>query len=219
MELLMDDRESEIRREWVKEHYPKLNPTTTHLEVGDYHYILKDGTRVVFEYKTGKDFLSSITDTRLHNQVYALATTYDWHFIMVCVKSWNEVFNYFKYRAGVEYDMDTVIGAIASFNTKTTVIVMNNLNNCFDMMLRQARKIEKEKVLAPKTPRKDKNPAVNYLMGLHGISDETVKSIIDEFNPTSLQDLLHLTKEDLMSIDGIANKKSEMILGKIHGET
>ena len=219
MELLMDNRELLHRLDWVKENYPQLNPQVTTLLVGDYHYILKDGRKVVFEYKTGADFLKSIRDGHLHNQVYDLATTYDWHFIMVCVKSWSQLFKELYYKAGVEYDMNDVMGAIASFNRFTTVIVMNSRRECFDMMLRQARKIEQDKLLVPKTPRKDRNPAVNYLMGLHGMGDETVKSIVDAFNPTSLQDLLELTKEDLISIDGIADKKSETILRQIQGET
>ena len=219
MELLMDDRELKQRLIWVQDNYPQLKPEITHLEVGDYHYILKDGRKVVFEYKTGADFLKSIRDGHLHNQVYDMATTYDWHFIMVCVGSWNQLFKELYYRAGVEYDMDDVMGAIASFNRFTTVIVMHTRRECFDMMLRQARKIEQDKLLAPKTPKKNKNSAVNYLLGLHQMGDETVKSIIDAFNPTSLQDLLDLTKEDLVSINGIGNKKATMILENIRGET
>ena len=219
MELLMDDREMKKRLIWVQDNYPQLNPSITHLDVGDYHYLLKDGRRVIFEYKTGADFLKSIRDGHLHNQVYDLATTCDWHFIMVCVGSWNQLFKELYYRAGVEYDISDVMGAIASFNRFTTVIVMHSRRDCFDMMLRQARKIEQDRLLAPKTPKKSKNPAVNYLLGLHGVSDETVKNIMDAFKPTSLQDLLNLTKEDLVSIDGIGTKRSEMILQNIRGET
>lgn len=205
------------RLDWVKDNYPTLNPTITHLDVGDYHYILKDGREVVFEYKTGADFLKSIRDGHLHNQVYDLATNFDWHFIMVCVGSWNQLFKELYYRAGVEYDMGDVMGAIASFNRFTTVIVMHNRRECFDMMLKQAQKIEKNKLLAPRHPRKDVNPAVNYLLGLHRMGDETVESIVTQFDVSSLQDLLDLTQEDLISINGIGKKRANTIMHGIRG--
>ena len=218
MKLLMDDRELKNRLTWAKDKYPQLEPQVVRLEVGDYHYVLDDGRRVVFEYKTGSDFVKSMQNGHLHNQVYDMATNYDYTFIMVQVDNWNRLFDELWYRAGVSVDMNDIMGAIASFNLHTTVIVMSNRRDCFDMMLRQAVKVEQDKLLTPKLPKKTKNSAVNYLMTLHGLSDKTVKSIVDAFNPSCLQDLLDLTVEDIVSVDGIGKIRGEKIVEQIRGE-
>ena len=214
--LLMDDREKKSRLVWVQDNYPQLDAEITHLDCGDYHYLTDAGERVVFEYKTGMDFLSSIRNNHLHNQVYEMCTRFDNQFVMVTVASWNELFKKAWYTAHVDFCLNDVMGAIASLNRFTTVIVMPTLKDSFDMMLRQAKKIDQDKLLAPRrNGRKSKNPAVNYLMSIHGLSDNTVKDIYLQFKPRNLEDLLGLTREDLVSINGIGEKKAEMILAGI----
>ena len=219
VKLYMDANEKKKSRLlWVQDNYHLLDPEIVHLDYGDYHYISDLGDKVVFEYKTGKDFLSSIRNNHLQNQVYEMATHYDHQFVMVNVASWNELFKEMWYKLHQDWNMNDVMGAIASLNRYTTVIVMPSMAECFDMMYKQAVKIDDDKMLSPRHPKKSKNPAVNYLMGIHGLSNKTVKNIYLQFKPRALQDLLDLTHEDLVSVEGIGSKKAEMILAGIRGE-
>lgn len=214
MQLFIDDREMTNRQKWVQKEYSHLDPIVKHLDYGDYHYVTDDVT-VVFEYKTGIDFLKSIRDSHLHNQVYEMCTHYNYTFIMVAVKNWNPLFRELWYKYHVDYDMNDVIGAIARYNCNTTVIERETRKDAFDMMLRQARKIAEEQPLCYKFGKKTRNSALNYLNSIHGMNVKTTSKIVNQLNLKTLSDLQDLTLNDLISVDGVGRKKGQTILENI----
>ena len=215
MKLFIDDREKRGRQKWVQREYSHLDPVVKHLDYGDYHYVTDEGLTVVFEYKTGVDFLKSIRDGHLHNQVYEMCTHYDYTFIMVAVPNWDSLFKEMWYKYHVDYDMNDVMGAIARFNCNTTVIERKSRKEAFDMMLRQARKISEEQPLCYKFGKKERNSALNYLNSIYGMNVKTTSRIVNQLNLRTLQDLQDLTIEDLVSVDKIGRKKAETILENI----
>ena len=71
--VVIDNREKD-RIEFAKEQYAPFNPIVRQLQYGDYIFKGHNGVRVCFEFKTGSDFLTSIShdSNHLHNQVYGM---------------------------------------------------------------------------------------------------------------------------------------------------
>ena len=215
MQLTIDSRE-QGRIKTATQYYTEQGLTVEIQEeqVGD--YIFND--KVVFEFKTIADFVSSIQSGRVFNQAINQAETYDYHYVIIqgdeharakalaMSKHYREV-TYFQY-----------LGAIASLNRYTTVIESYSpfINEAYYRMLITAKKCLQDKPIVRKFPRKDKNTAFNFLChDVYGINWKKAKAIVDTLNLHSKKDLDQLTKKDLISVDGIADKTAETILKAI----
>ena len=66
--------------------------------------------------------------------------------------------------------------------------------------------------------KKVNNPVVNYLNSIKGVNLKTSKLICGELKLNCLNDLLKISKDDLISIKGIGENKSELILKAIKGD-
>jgi ERCC4-type nuclease len=184
------------------------------LEIGDYIF---DG-KVVFEFKTIPDFISSIQDNRVFNEAINQAETFDYHYVIIqgdehtrakaiaMSKHYREV-SYYGY-----------LGAIASLNRYTTVIESYNPNiiEAYYRMQVQAKKCLQNKPIVKKFPKKHKNTAFNFLChDVYGINWKKAQNIVDTLNLHTKKDLDRLTLEDLTSVEGIAEKTAEKILKAI----
>lgn len=218
MRVTIDVREKD-RIKSATQYYEEqgLEVSVEELEIGD--YIFSDGNnKVVFEFKLISDFISSIQDNRVFNQSINMAENYDYAFVMIhgdlhtrskCIamsRNYREV-NLFQY-----------IGAISSLNRYVTVLQCYSpfINESYYTMMKQAQKCLQNKPIVKKFPRKDKNTAFNFLChDVYGINWKKAKAIVDTLNLHSKKDLDQLTKEDLISVDGIADKTAETILKAI----
>ncbi|WP_296785619.1 ERCC4 domain-containing protein, partial [uncultured Methanobrevibacter sp.] len=194
-----------------------LEVSVEELEIGD--YIFSDGNNeVVFEFKLTSDFISSIQDNRVFNQSINMAENYDYAFVMIhgdlhtrskCIamsRNYREV-NLFQY-----------IGAISSLNRYVTVLQCYSpfINESYYTMMKQAQKCLQNKPIVKKFPRKDKNVCFNWLCYCnYGINAKKATAIIETLELHTLSDLQNLTKEQLLSVDGIADKTAEKILKAI----
>ena len=155
---------------------------------------------------------------KIFNQAINQAETYDYHYVIIqgddhtrakalaMSRNYREV-TYFQY-----------LGALASLNRYTTVIESYSpfINEAYYRMLITAKKCLQNKPIVKKFPRKDKNTAFNFLChDVYGINWKKAKAIVDTLNLHSKKDLDQLTKEDLISVDGIADKTAETILKAI----
>ena len=215
MKVTIDTREQN-RIKTATEYYKQqgLEVEVKELETGDYLF----DNKVVFEFKTIADYVSSIQDNRVVNEAINQAENYDYHYVIIqgdeatrakCLamsRNFQEV-TYFQY-----------LGAIASLNRYTTVIESYSpfINEAYYRMLITAKKCLQNKPIVKKFPRKDKNTAFNFLChDVYGINWKKAKAIVDTLNLHSKKDLDQLTKEDLISVDGIADKTAETILKAI----
>ena len=218
MIVKIDTREQD-RIKTATEYYKKqgLEVTVEELEIGD--YIFTDGhDEVVFEFKTIADFVSSIQNNKIFNQAISQAENYNHHYVIIqgnestrakCIamsRHYQEV-NYYQY-----------LGAIASLNRYTTVIESYSpyIDEAYYRMLIQAKKCLQNKPIVKRFPKKDKNPAFNFLChDVYGINWKKAKTIVETLNLHTKKDLDQLTKEKLTQIDGIADKTAEKILKAI----
>ena len=218
MKVQIDVREKD-RIKSATQYYEEqgLEVTVEELEIGD--YIFSDGNNeVVFEFKLTSDFIASIQDNRVFNQSINMAENYDYAFIMIhgdlhtrskCIamsRNYREV-NLFQY-----------IGAISSLNRYVTVLQCYSpfINESYYTMMKQAQKCLQNKPIIKKFPRKDKNPAFNFLChDIYGINWKKAQLITDKYHLESLTDLMKLTKDDLMEIEGIGENTAMKILEAI----
>ena len=215
MQLTIDSRE-QSRIQSATEYYKQQGLTVEVKEeqVGD--YIFDD--KVVFEFKTIPDFVSSIQNGRVFNQAINQSETYDYHYVTIqgddhtrakalaMSRNYREV-TYFQY-----------LGALASLNRYTTVIESYSpfINEAYYRMLITAKKCLQNKPIVKKFPRKDKNPAFNYLCYcIYGVSAKRAKDIVYTCHLKTMEDLFNLTHQDLVKIDGIGDNLADKILTSI----
>ena len=220
MQVIVDSREKD-RVKSASEYFTKqgLDVSVKELPIGD--YIFTDGeNEVVFEFKEVNDFITSINDGRVFNQAVSMAENYNYHFVVIrgtlserakylaITKNYHPV-NIFQYH-----------GVIASLNRYTTVIESYSpyIDEAFYCMMIQAEKCLQNRPIVRKFPRKHKNPALNYLTYcIYGLNYKRAKLIVDTCNLHSLNDLMGLTPEILMEIDGVGENTTKKIISSIHG--
>lgn len=215
--VLVDDRENK-RIDYAMEQYAPLNPLKCHLDIGDYIFVGNNGIKVVWEYKTGSDFLNSINSetNHLHNQVYEMTREFDYTFVIVQSMDLVQEVDELYYSSGVSMSLPQINGAIADYCVESTVLNVQTQYQAFDLMMRVAGKIIKQKPLRYKYGKKSTNSALNYLSAIKGL-DSRAEIICRTLNLKSLNDLMRLNKDRLLDVKGVGDKLADKILGELHG--
>lgn len=215
MKLQISDKEQN-RITTATEYYTQqgLDVELSNLEIGD--YIFND--KVVFEFKTISDFIASIQDNRVFNEAINQAENYDYHFVIIQGDEHSRAKALAMSRNYQEITYFCYLGAIASLNRYTTVIESYSpfINEAYYRMLITAKKCLQNKPIVKKYPRKHKNAAFNYLTYcVYGVSAKRARDIVYHCQLDTLEDLLNLTHEQLITIDGIGPKLADKILKAI----
>lgn len=212
--VTIDSREKE-RIPYAKRFFDKYEPIAVELETGD--FIFDNGDEeVCFEYKTMKDFIGSVSDGRIFEQVKRMNDEFDWSFIVIegtieDLQRENKR-RMLQQNTGRPFSLSQFYGAIARLNCYTTVVQCHNQAQAFNYMEKQMLKIFDDAPLSKHFKNDADNPALNYLNCINGIGFKTGKLIVGEFNIKSLNDLLTVVEnEDLTSINGIGKKTEEII--------
>ena len=218
----IDSRE-QTRISYAKRFFDKYEPIAVELETGDYMFENRDTDEcVIFEYKTMKDFIGSVSDGRIFEQVKRMNDEFDWSFIVIegtiqdLLRENNR--RILQKNTGRPFSLAQFYGAIAKLNCYTTVVQCHNQAQAFNYMEKQMLKIFDDAPLSKHFKNDGDNPALNYLNCIHGIGFKTGKLIVNEFNIKSLTDLLAVVgNEDLTSINGIGKKTEEILKKSIIG--
>lgn len=225
--LKIDSREQK-RIESAKDYFTPFadieQVTVEQLENGDYIFTNK-GLTCGFEYKTSTDFLSSILNKRVFKECIGLRETVDYPFLII---EGNIPYakNKLYYSAQQTITNEQIQGAIYRLRCILPVIIVENPlvpddkkdddleALCFHEMYNQQKK-----GCDGKTPYykelcadKHKNPAISLLMMENGLSLKLAEQIAETLNINTQNEYLQLTKEDLLSVDGIGEKKASRIL-------
>ena len=217
MIVQIDAREKD-RVQSATKYYEKqgLEVEVCELEVGDYLF----DNKVCFELKMMNDFIKSIQDHRVFNQSIDMAENFDYNFVIIVGDESSRA----KYLAITRnYRPVTVhqyLGAIASINRYVTVVESYSdfIEEAYYRMLIQAKKCLQNKPIVRKFPRKHKNASLNFLCYcIYGLNYKRAKLIVDTYNLESLDDLMKLTIDDLLLIEGVGENTAKKIWGAIHG--
>lgn len=178
-------------------------------------YIFMSGNKSVgFEFKEIKDFVSSVSNGKIFRQV----TESDTDYTFVMISSYRDLSNaLFVHNTYAKKPMHSVVGAIARLNTLCDGVWIENtpiFTNCFNKMMVQAEKCFNTKHYSSKMEvRKTGDSAViNYLFSIKGVSNITALRICGNLGLRTLEDLLEVNKESLVSIDGIGGKTADKIM-------
>ena len=219
MLIQISDKEQNRKKE-ATTYYESQGHTVevTNLEIGDYIF----DHQVVFEFKTTADFVASIQDNRVFNEAINQAENYDYHYVIIQGDDHSRAKAISMSRHYQEVSYFGYLGAIASLNRYTTVIESYSpfINEAFYRMMITAKKALQNKPIVRKFPRKNKNPAMNYLCYcVYGLNHKRASDIVTSLELQTLEDLLYLDHDKLTSIDGIGPKLADRIITTISNDT
>ena len=219
MLIQISDKEQNRKKE-ATTYYESQGHTVevTNLEIGDYIF----DHQVVFEFKTTADFVASIQDNRVFNEAINQAENYDYHYVIIQGDDHSRAKAISMSRHYQEVSYFGYLGAIASLNRYTTVIESYSpfINEAYYRMMITAKKALQNKPIVRKFPRKNKNPAMNYLCYcVYGLNHKRASDIVTSLELQTLEDLLYLDHDKLTSIDGIGPKLADRIITTISNDT
>lgn len=142
---------------------------------------------------------------------------FDYTFLIIQCADMNKLLNDRYYKSGQDISISQVDGAIAEYSTVSTVLFAQTKYQAFDLMMRVAGKIIQGRPFKYAYGKKSPNYALNRLSAMQGI-DKYAEIICKELNLRTEYDLLTMTKEELLTIDGIGDRKADLILKNIGGE-
>ena len=204
--IIVDSRETKNRKKRAEKLWGKDNVAIMQLEYGDYVY-----KNVGIELKTVEDFIGSIKSKRLYNQSVGLNETYSHHYVIVygdVSKTLNHL-----YRIGHKFTVKQYIGSLASLSQITRVLHVDNESQAFQLMKSLFEKsTDGKNRTAHKPMNKSKNKMVSVLSLIGDINITRAEKLIDELGVKTLDELIHLSKEDIMSVDGFGEKTAVKIV-------
>lgn len=208
--LIRVDTREQSRIKSAERYYKEDEVIVEELLTGD--YVFDD--KVVFEFKTMQDFISSINDGRVFNECIEQSEVYPHHFCII------QGSNYDLKRA-LEYSPATTMshyyGAIARLNTYTTVVnIYGGVRNALNFMRVQASKCLDDTGKLKHYPVKSYNTAFNVLChDIRGVNKVRAENIVSTCDCETVADVFKLTVDDLVNVDGIGEKIAENIVLQI----
>lgn len=216
MYVVIDTREQD-RKYAAFQYYSKKvdHATIGELSIGDYIFFENpkdEKERVVFEYKTMKDFIESIKDGRVFNQSIDQNIEFKYHYVII-VGTDTEAEQICD-ESG--FNIDSYYGTIDRLSTYTNIRQVPNQERAFGVMLNTSKKCLENKTIFKQFPKSFGNPASRYLCYcVDDIGKETATLITEKLKLQNLDDLIRLNEERLIEIKGIGEKTAKKILEAI----
>ena len=212
--LIIDSRETKRIKSATK-YYENLDyeVTVSTLDTGDYLF----NDKVVYEFKTMQDYMSSIHDGRLFRECINQTEYYPYHFCII------QGSNYDLKRA-LDYSnisMRQYIGSISRLNTYTTVInCMGGVNLAYYTMHTQTKKCLDNLGKVKQFKTKNYNTAFNILAyTIPRVSSIRADRIVETLGLETVTDVTSLTKEQLLTVEGIGENLADNIIKHIGAST
>ena len=214
MEVKIDTRERK-RIKKAQEYYESkdYDVKVEQLETGD--YVFND--KVAFEYKTYSDMFTSIMDKRVFDESLRQAEKYPYHFVIIVGSSKDRKNSLYRlYKMRIRFTIKQYYGAVARLNTYTNVIYAPSEAKAFKIMECQAEKCLDSKPLIRELEKKTLNPALNILMFLPEVKYQRASNICETLGLETVEDLMNVTREDLMSVHRIGSSLADNIMSALH---
>ena len=220
MKLQIDNRESNNRIHSACQFFTDYQIEVGSFPVGD--FIFDD--RVVFEYKTANDIISSIIDGRVFRQVERMKQ-YPFNYVIVVgnvsatINERNG--NYWNRKNQVkQFTVRNYLGALARLQIESRVIHVDNNQQAWTIMDFLVKKLLTENpnirgVDRPKATLSD--PIATFLSCIY-INDsqrlgiKTAVMIREYLKLENLSDLLAVTYNDLVKVKGVGSKTARRIM-------
>lgn len=233
--IIVDSKEK-IRGNNAYNFYQKTyNVAIEPLTYGDYLFFTNDGKKVVFEFKTCQDFIKSMEDKSLFQELSNQSINYEYSYLVIC-GDFNETFDYLYWKVKhYRYKYKTIAllknrlskqveGALARiYSMYIPIIFVETEEEAFDKMLKISSKIADAKkyggIVRPSSKELLGNPVQFFLSGFNGIGEIKSKNITNELGIVCLDDLCRKKPSDFLSVKGIRNENVKELWKRIHNET
>jgi len=217
VDVVIDMRESRSDMfELFREHNDVASVETEMLDVGD---IIVNG-EIVFERKSRGDFVSSIKNRRLENQIEAMYDLFGPEKSYVVVETNYEDFEYIPYS---QFTPASVYGYIGSISARWQMVPLftSNPENLVDAVTRIGRKhsedtsrIVREPIDSPTT--KSSDFFERTVLQFTGVGKSKIDPLREKFG--SVAELSNATESQLTTIDGIGSSTAETIIEELHSD-
>lgn len=217
MKVIIDSREHDRINAGMFFYAQNNTVSVEELKTGDYLFIDNE-KQVVFEYKTMSDFINSVNEGRVFNQAIKQRNQFNNHFIMIegTDDDRKKLSNEKYHITGMSFTKAQFYGAIARLNTYTTVIQAPNQKTAFEMMELQAKKCLDDESIAKTFPKSEGNSAFRYLCYCcEGVGKKTAERIVRDLKLNNLNDILSITKKDLVEVHRVGSILADNILEQI----
>lgn len=220
MKLQIDNRESKTRISSACQYFEDYQIETDSYPVGDFIF----DNKIVFEYKTAPDIVSSIIDGRVFRQVERMKQ-YPFHYVIVVGNVAGHInernANYWNRRNQIkQFTVRNYLGALARLQIETRVIHVDNNQQAWTVMDFIVKKLLNDNpnvqgIDRPKATLSD--PIATFLSCIY-INDsqrlgiKTAVMIREYLHLESLHDLLEITYEDLIGVKGVGSKTARRIM-------
>ena len=217
VDVVIDMRESRSDMFELFDSHPDVASVETEmLEVGD---IIANG-EIAFERKSQGDFVSSIKNRRLENQIEAMYDLFGPQKSYVVVETNYEDFEYLPYS---QFTSKSVYGYIGSISARWQMVPLftSTPEHLVDAVTRIARKhsedtdrVVREPIKSPST--KSSDFFERTVLQFSGVGKSKIDPLRDEFG--SVAELSEATESRLTKIDGIGSSTAESIIEELHSD-
>lgn len=221
MKLQIDNRESKSRINSAIQYFSdKYKIETDNYPVGDFIF----DEKVCFEYKTANDMISSVIDNRVFRQAERMKQ-YPFSYIIIVGNVANAInernASYWNRKNQIrQFTVKNYLGSLARLNIDSHVIHVDNNAQCWILMDFLVKKLLNNNpnirgVDRPKATLSD--PIATFLSCIY-INDsqrlgiKTAVMIREYLHLESLKDLLDVTYDDLIKVNGVGVKTAKKIM-------
>jgi len=205
-EIIVDTREDNLLKKKLLEKNFKI--VSKNLEIGDI-VINKD---IGIERKTSKDFVNSIIDNRLFNQISNLSTFFKKPLLIL-----EETENIYSIRNIPKKSIDSIIVTLL-VDFRVPIIFTKSIDETVEILNLIYEKYNKSSsIKLPKKKLGSENEELEFFISnIPGINLKSSKMLLNNFK--NIKNIVNSSKEDIELIDGFGKKKSESLINFFNRE-
>ena len=216
--LLIDSREdSQLSKHIVKLCDKENKPYEKKwLEIGD--YVIQTTPSLCVEAKSSADFLQSVRNNRVFNQIDNMDKEYDVNILLI-YGNLDDAVSYLDkkgYGSSVKWKnklKGMFVGALSSItiHTDTKVVWVDNYRTAAHIVLSCYANINKKLIIQKQLPKKIRTDDVriDMLSTVKGISIEKAKLLLKKFG--TINELLNANEKEICTIEGIGKGTAQNI--------
>jgi len=222
--LLIDSREdSQLCKHIIKLCDKQKQPYEKKwLEIGD--YVIQSTPSLCVEAKTTADFLQSVRNNRIFNQLDNMDKEYDVNILLI-YGNLNDAISYLdKVGMGSIQWRNKLkgmfIGALASIimHTDTKVVWVDNYRTAANLVVASYVKVDKKLIIQKQLPKKIRTDDVriDLLTSIKGITVDKAKLLLKKFG--NINEIGNTTEKEICKIEGIGSVTARNIYVALNSE-
>lgn len=208
MKIIIDDHEDRNRIKIIKNFFNSDKCEVQRLETADIIIEQEDKPTVAIEVKTVEDFISSMKNKRIHDEVLRMKNKYPYSYVLV-YGDWRGLIPKFY-----KYTLAQKCSNIFKITTmyKVPVFWVATEKEFLTMIDEISKNIHKigDPIEPPTIRDKNSNPFINVLIGIDGVGEKTAQKLLNKFHTPG--GVFSASEEELNKIPRLSKKIIKEIL-------